>query len=162
MEEPAVSPPPTHNSNLSHLSPLVIPTVVEGSAVRPAAFSNPSRQGPRSNESQIKPLPPTRSRKAAGNTRLSNKINPTESTNQPIWTALHPHGPDGEVLTPLGDEHLVLIRNEPHSPAGAYNRKTPWRRVIPAGPLLRDSSHLAGMPVPVFPDVSGPFRIFAQ
>jgi hypothetical protein len=35
-------------------------SVVEGSAVRPAALSNPSRRGSRSNESLIKPLPPTR------------------------------------------------------------------------------------------------------
>ena len=37
---------PTHNSNLSHPSPLVIPTEAKWrqSAVRPAALSNPSRK----------------------------------------------------------------------------------------------------------------------
>ena len=40
MQEPAVSPLPTHNSNSSHLSPLVIPTEVEGSVVRHASLSN--------------------------------------------------------------------------------------------------------------------------
>ena len=34
--------PSRNHSNLSHPSPLVIPTVVEGSALRPAALSNPS------------------------------------------------------------------------------------------------------------------------
>jgi hypothetical protein len=42
VEEPAVSPFPTLKSDLSHSSPLVIPTEVEGSAVRFAALSNPS------------------------------------------------------------------------------------------------------------------------
>jgi hypothetical protein len=61
--------------------------------VRPAALSNPSRRGSRSNESLVKPLPPTRFSNAdlaipGRNTRLSNKINPTESINELIWTAL--------------------------------------------------------------------------
>jgi hypothetical protein len=61
--------------------------------VRPAALSNPSREGSRSNGFPIKPLPPTRFRKAGGNIRLANRINPTESTNQLIWTALIFHRP---------------------------------------------------------------------
>jgi hypothetical protein len=40
VEGPAVSPLPTHNSDLSNLSPLVIPTEAEGSAVSPHPTHN--------------------------------------------------------------------------------------------------------------------------
>ena len=42
VEGPAVSLLPTHHSNLSYPSPLVIPSTAEGSAVRPAAYANSS------------------------------------------------------------------------------------------------------------------------
>jgi hypothetical protein len=41
--------PSRNHSNLSHPSPLVIPNEVEGSAVRPAALSNPSWEATRMN-----------------------------------------------------------------------------------------------------------------
>ena len=58
------SPLPTLNSHLSYPSPVVIPTEVEGSAVRPAALSNLSLQAPRGNESPIKPHASTQFRNA--------------------------------------------------------------------------------------------------
>ena len=42
VERPAVLSASTDNSHLSQPPPLVIPSEAEGSAVRPAAFSNPS------------------------------------------------------------------------------------------------------------------------
>jgi hypothetical protein len=56
--------------------------------VRPAALSNPAPRGSRSNESLIKPLPQPDLAMPGRNTRLSNKINPPESINELIWTAL--------------------------------------------------------------------------
>jgi hypothetical protein len=157
VEGPAVSPHPTHNSNLSHLSPLGIPTgaypdsyLALLAATTCGALRRESRMefitprvstgnpGERSGgicsfspshsqfplESPLSPCHPDRSEakwrdlqcalrlspilpgKSPGatnpqssypqpdfampgrNTRLSNKINPTESTNQLTWTAL--------------------------------------------------------------------------
>ena len=52
--------------------------------MRPAALSNPSRRtNPQSN-----PYPQPDFAIPGGNSRLSNKINPTDSPNQLIWTAL--------------------------------------------------------------------------
>jgi len=70
VEGSAVSPHPTHNSHLSHLSPLVIPTGAKrsgGICSAPCGSLQSFREGSRRNESPI---------------------NPTESTNQLIWTAL--------------------------------------------------------------------------
>ena len=52
--------------------------------MRPAALSNPSPE----DEPQSNPYPQPDFAIPGGNTRLSNEINPTESTNQLIWTAL--------------------------------------------------------------------------
>jgi hypothetical protein len=55
---------------------------VEGSAVRPAALSNPSQQGFRSNEFPIKPPPPTRFRNAGGQHSFVQQ-NPPHRIDQP-------------------------------------------------------------------------------
>jgi hypothetical protein len=79
--------------------------------VRPAALSNPSREGSRSNGFPIKPLPPTRFRNAGGNIRLANRINPTESTNQLIWTALIFQWPkNSKSLYLIGDTYPIQSR----------------------------------------------------
>jgi hypothetical protein len=93
VEGPAVSALPTHKSNLSHLSPFVIPTEGEGSVVRPAALSNPSWQGPGRTDTQPKSLPSTRFRNAGSQHSFVQQINPTESTFQLIWTALAESSP---------------------------------------------------------------------
>ena len=59
-------------------------------------------------ESPIKPLPPTRFRNPGGNTRLSNEINPTESTNQLIWTALNAWRPCSASSLMVSDGHCWI------------------------------------------------------
>jgi hypothetical protein len=74
--------PSRNHANLSHPSPLVIPTVVEGSAVRPAALSNPSWEATRRNHPlPMKSYPQPAFAMSGRSTRLSNEINPKESNN---------------------------------------------------------------------------------
>ena len=82
-----VSPLPTHSSNLSHLSPLVIPTGAKRSGgICSALRLSPilPSKGPGATNSQSNPYPQPDFAMPGGNTRLSNKIHPIESTNQLI------------------------------------------------------------------------------
>jgi hypothetical protein len=87
VKGPAVSPLPTHNSNLSHFSPLVIPTGAKRSGGICSAPCGSLQSYPATVPDQPIPNQPDFAMPGR-NTRWSNKINPTESTNQLIRTAL--------------------------------------------------------------------------
>jgi hypothetical protein len=86
---------------------------VEGSAVRPSVFSNPSSEAiPDKPSPPIKLYPATYFAMADCCIRLANKINAARLTNSVIWTALFGNSCDFLVSgygkrTPAAEENLV-------------------------------------------------------
>ena len=107
---------------------------VEGSAVRPAALSILPRKGSRSNESPIKtptpnPISQCGSQHSFVQQNQPKRIDPRESTNQLIWTALaenspgcrswvHPNVNDSVCAALLGPSRMLFLN------ATSLNRKS--------------------------------------
>ena len=92
MEGPAVSRHPANHVTLATPLPLSSRperSEAEGSAVRPAALSNPSSEALADEPSPLNQAPCNLISLVAGHrTRLGNKISAARSTHPVIWTAL--------------------------------------------------------------------------